>query len=111
MMQWFWDHYLPDPAARIQPKASPLRARDLSGLPPALVVTSEFDILRDEGEAYAAALAAAGVEARHLSGRGQIHMSVPAVGIILSAAKARAEIGAALRQFFQGSSARLAISA
>jgi acetyl esterase/lipase len=105
MMRWFWDHYLPDPAARLQPKASPLRARDLSGLPPALVVTSEFDILRDEGAAYAAALAAAGVAARHLSCRGQIHMSVPAVGMILSAANAREDIGAALRQLFHASAA------
>jgi acetyl esterase/lipase len=103
MMRWFWDHYLPDPEARLQPKASPLRARDLSGLPPALVVRSEFDILRDEGDAYAAALAAAGVEARHLSCRGQIHMSVPAVGMILSAANAREDIGAPLRHFFQAS--------
>jgi cation diffusion facilitator CzcD-associated flavoprotein CzcO/acetyl esterase/lipase len=101
MMKWFWDHYVPDTEERKQPKASPLRARDLSGLPPALVVTSEFDPLRDEGAAYAAALAEAGVSAQHLSLRGQMHISVPAVGLILSAANAREDIGAALRQFFQ----------
>ena len=104
MMRWFWDHYA-DPADRRDPKASPLRARTLSGLPPALIVTSEFDPLRDEGAAYAAALAAAGVEASHLSCRGQIHTSVPAVGLILSAANAREDIGAALRQFFHASDA------
>jgi cation diffusion facilitator CzcD-associated flavoprotein CzcO/acetyl esterase/lipase len=104
MMRWFWDHYA-DPADRRHPKASPLRARDLSGLPPALVVTSEFDPLRDEGAAYAAALASAGVEARYLPCRGQIHTSVPAVGVILSAANAREEIAAALRHFFQASTA------
>jgi acetyl esterase/lipase len=104
MIRWFWDHYA-DPADRHDPKASPLRARTLSGLPPALIVTSEFDPLRDEGAAYAAALAAAGVEARHLSCRGQIHTSVPAVGLILSAANAREDIGAALRQFFHASDA------
>jgi cation diffusion facilitator CzcD-associated flavoprotein CzcO/acetyl esterase/lipase len=104
MMRWFWDHYA-DSADRRDPKASPLRARNLSGLPPALVVTSEFDPLRDEGAAYAAALAAAGVEAHHLSCRGQIHTSVPAVGVILSAANAREDIGAALRQFFHASDA------
>jgi cation diffusion facilitator CzcD-associated flavoprotein CzcO/acetyl esterase/lipase len=98
MMRWFWDHYA-DPADRVNPKASPLRARDLSRLPPALVVTSEFDPLRDEGVAYADALAKAGVDARHLPCRGQVHTSVPAVDAILSANGAREEIGAALRRF------------
>ena len=98
LMKWFWDHYA-DPADRTQPKAVPLRARDLSELPPALVVTCEFDPLRDEGMAYAEALAAAGVDARHLSCRGQIHTSVPAVDVILSARGARGEIAAALRRF------------
>jgi cation diffusion facilitator CzcD-associated flavoprotein CzcO/acetyl esterase/lipase len=102
IMRWFWDHYA-DPADRPNPKASPLRARDLSRLPPALVVTCEFDPLRDEGAAYAAALAAAGVDARHLPCRGQIHTSVPAVDVILSAAGAREEIGAALRRFLGAS--------
>jgi len=105
IMRWAWDHYA-DPADRLYPKASPLRARDLSRLPPALVVTCEFDPLRDEGAAYAEALAKAGVEARHLPCRGQIHMSVPAVDAILSAAGARQEIGAALRRFFDAAQRR-----
>jgi len=99
LIHWFWDHYA-DPADRENPKASPLRARNLYGLPPALVVTCEFDPLRDEGAAYAAAMAAAGVSVRHLDCRGQIHTSVISVDMILSAAGARAEIGNALRQFF-----------
>ncbi len=98
LMHWFWNHYA-DPADRTDPKAAPLRAKDLSNLPPALVVTCEFDPLRDQGAAYAAALSAAGVPSRHLACRGQIHTSLPAVDIILSAAAARAEIGAALHRF------------
>jgi acetyl esterase/lipase len=96
LMQWFWDHYadLPD---RKDPRASPLRAKDLSRLPPALIVTCEFDPLRDQGAAYADALAAAGVASRHLPCRGHIHTSLMAVDVIISGAAARAEIATALR--------------
>ncbi|MFN0030221.1 MAG: flavin-containing monooxygenase [Acidimicrobiales bacterium] len=98
LMQWFWDHYA-DVADRDDPRASPLRAKDLSGLPPAVVVTCEFDPLRDEGAAYAEALTAAGVEAVHLPQRGQIHTSLPAVDVVLSGASARVAMGEALRRF------------
>src|SRR5205085_4334382 len=60
-MKWFWNHYLSDPSEGTHPHASPLRARNLSRLPPALVVTAEYDPLRDEGELYAEKLRAAGV--------------------------------------------------
>ncbi len=98
LMDWFWDHYA-DPADRRDPKASPLRG-ELSDLPPALIVTAEFDPLRDEGITYAEALAAAGVPVRHLPARGHIHTSVTMVDVVLSGASLRAQMAEALRSFF-----------
>ncbi len=102
LMEWFWDHYC-DPADRHDPKASPLRADDLSGLPPAMIVTSQFDPLRDEGDAYAAALADAGVPVRHLQCEGQTHTSIGMVGVLVTGAYARTEMADALRSFFGAS--------
>lgn len=72
-MIWFWDHYLPDAVRRSEPDAAPLRAADLSGLPPAVVLTAEHDVLRDEGEAYAERLSAAGVPVDFKRHTGQMH--------------------------------------
>ena len=98
LMRWFWDHYA-DIADRDDPRAAPLRG-DLAGLPPACVVTADFDPLRDEGVAYVRALEAAGVPARHVRARGHIHTSVTMVGVVISGAPVRAEMAEALAGFF-----------
>ncbi len=74
-MEWFWDAYLPDPAERKQPTATPLNASldQLAGLPEALVITVENDVLRDEGEAYARKLSNAGVRVTSTRYNGTIH--------------------------------------
>ncbi|MFT2019758.1 alpha/beta hydrolase [Streptomyces sp. 796.1] len=72
-VQWYWDNYLTDPDDGRHPLASPLRAPDHSGLPPALVLTAEYDPLRDEGEAYAARLRESGVPAESVRYPGVAH--------------------------------------
>jgi acetyl esterase len=74
-MQWFWDAYLPDASTRAEPTASPLRAslEQLRGLPPAFLTTNEADVLRDEAEAYAHKLMAAGVRVTAIRYLGTIH--------------------------------------
>jgi len=95
-MEWFAGKYLPDPARRTEPQASPLRAPDLSGLPPAYVASCLPDVLRDEGEAYAARLREAGVAVatqRHDQLHGFFNMTAAR-----SSATALAQVAGALRQ-------------
>lgn len=99
MLRWFWEQYA-DEVDRDDPRASPLLGR-LDGLPPTCIVTAEFDPLRDEGVAYAEALAAAGVDVRHIVGRGQIHTSIPMVDVVLSGAAVRDEMARTLRSLHE----------
>ena len=72
-MQWFCGHYLADTADGADWRASPLRAKNLAGVAPAVVTTAWFDPLRDEGAAYADALVNAGVAVKYHPGEGLIH--------------------------------------
>ena len=83
---------------RTDPRASPLRGK-LAGLPPAFVVTCEFDPLRDEGIAYAQALTAAGVPVEQLNARGQMHSSYTMVDVVITGVSGRVQMAEALRRF------------
>jgi acetyl esterase len=96
-MAWYWDQYVPEPGGRRHPYVSPLRASDLSRLPPAHVVTAEYDVLRDEGEAYARRLEESGVATRLVRHDGLIHGFLRRTAMFDRARVAMDEIAAALR--------------
>ena len=97
-MAWFWDHYAPDPEARLHPDASPLRSASFAGLPPAVILTAEHDVLRDEGELYATRLVKAGVPVRHRRFAGQMHGFFTMVDALPGAAAGLAYVAAAIEE-------------
>jgi len=91
-VEWYWGHYLRHPADGTDPLASPLRATDLSGLPPALLITAEHDPLRDEGEQYADRLAQAGVPVKRLRYAGMAHGFFTMTGTFEAAREATGQV-------------------
>jgi acetyl esterase/lipase len=98
LMEWFFDHYV-DEADRKDTRIAPLHG-DLTGLPPAVVITGEFDPLRDEGNAYAEALERAGNQVELIPARGHTHTSMTMVDVVLSGAQYRAKMAEAISGFF-----------
>jgi acetyl esterase/lipase len=97
-MRWFYEQYLRTPVDAADWRVSPLLASDLSRLPPAYVLTAGYDPLCDEGDAYAARLAAAGVPVTHRRFPGQVHGFVTNGKVIRAAETALDEIAAALKE-------------
>jgi acetyl esterase len=92
-MVWFWDQYAPRGTSRDDPEMSPLRATSLSGLPPAIVVTAEYDPLRDEGVAYATRLHEAGNDVTHHHYDDMVHAFFSFVNAIPRGNEAVAQVG------------------
>ncbi len=99
-MIWYWDHYLAAEDDAANPYAAPLQARDLAGQPPALVITAEFDPLRDEGEAYAQRLQAAGVATTCTRYDGMIHGFFGMSAVVDKGRQAMDQASAALKAAF-----------
>lgn len=97
-MRWFWNHYCPSTVDRKSALLSPLRVADAAGLPPAMIYVAELDPLRDEGLAYAARLAAAGVSVRSRSDAGMLHGYLSSAGAIPLVADAIQEAATWMKQ-------------
>lgn len=98
MMKWFWHQYLESALHGNDPLASPLRAANLAGLPPTTLITAEFDPLRDEGEALARRMQAAGISVRVQRAEGMIHGFISMAPFVDRAAQLLAEAAAELRE-------------
>jgi acetyl esterase len=97
---WYVDNYVNDEREKLDPRASPLFASDLGGLPPALVLTAGFDPLRDEGRAYAEKMTAAGTSVEHRLVQGSVHGFFSFGGVFAHARSAVEESARALRSAF-----------
>ena len=97
-LYWFMDNYIPDPEDRKDPRASPMLRPSLEGLPPALVISAEFDPLVDENEAYAKRLREAGVPTDYVCFPGMIHPFFTLGGVVEDTAKAEKLCGDAMRK-------------
>jgi acetyl esterase len=100
---WYWEHYLRASDDGYDPLASPLLAHDLSGLPPALVITAEFDPIRDQGEEYAKRLSGAGVPVEQTRYRGMVHGFFSMGGELDAGRRAVEQVAGYLRRVFEGS--------
>jgi len=96
-LRMFFEQYVPDPADRSDPRASPMSRRDIRGLAPALIASAEFDPLVDENAAYARKLEAAGVPVRHVTFAGMLHPFFTLGGVIRDTARLEDLIAAAVR--------------
>jgi acetyl esterase len=96
-MRLAWQTYVPDPAQRLTPDVAPLAVADLAGMPPTLIITAEYDVLRDEGADYADALAAAGVPVVHTRYMGVNHGFARKLAVIDAARVATDQVASALR--------------
>ncbi len=100
-MRWFWNHYVPDKSVVDDWRVSPLRAADHSSLPPALIVTAEYDPLRDDGRAYAAKLRDAGVPVTYSEYDGMIHGFYWMQGVVDVSKRLHEEVASEIRAALQ----------
>jgi len=98
LMKWFWNHFIEDENQANDPYVSPLRADNLSDLPPALIVTAEYDPLRDEGEAYGKKLQEAGANVTLSRYPGMIHAFIRMTALVDKASEALDEVAGKLRE-------------